>query len=61
MRFSFWSGRGSSAALCGIVGFRNVAVHQYEDLDASVLRWIIESGYRDWIKLGESLGVAIRP
>jgi uncharacterized protein YutE (UPF0331/DUF86 family) len=44
-----------------MVGFRNVAIHQYEDLDASVLRWIIESGYRDWIGLGASLGVAIRP
>ena len=28
------------SALCGMVGFRNVAIHQYEDLDASVLRWI---------------------
>ncbi|MFM8413282.1 MAG: type VII toxin-antitoxin system HepT family RNase toxin [Planctomycetota bacterium] len=50
-----------ASALCGMVGFRNVAVHQYEDLDMSVLRWIVEAGYRDWIALGESLGVAIRP
>ena len=50
-----------TSALCGMVGFRNVAVHQYEDLDLSVLHWIVESGYRDWIRLGEALGVAIRP
>lgn len=50
-----------AASLCGMVGFRNVAVHQYEDLDMSVLRWIIDSGYRDWIGLGEALSVAIRP
>ena len=50
-----------ASALCGMVGFRNVAVHQYEDLDMSVLRWIVEAGYRDWIELGEALGVAIRP
>lgn len=50
-----------AAALCGMVGFRNVAVHQYEALDMGVLRWIIESGHRDWIRLGEALGVAIRP
>jgi len=50
-----------AASLCGMVGFRNVAVHQYEDLDMNVLRWIIDSGYRDWIGLGEALGVAIRP
>ena len=50
-----------ASALCGMVGFRNVAVHQYENLDVSVLRWIVESGHRDWIRLGESLGVSIRP
>ena len=50
-----------ASALCGMVGFRNVAVHQYEDIDMSVLRWIVESGHRDWIRLGEALGVSIRP
>ena len=50
-----------AASLCGMVGFRNVAIHQYEDIDMSVLRWIVESGYRDWIGLGEALGVVIRP
>ncbi len=50
-----------ASALCGMVGFRNVAVHQYEDLDLGVLHWIVESGYRDWIRLGEALGVSIRP
>jgi uncharacterized protein YutE (UPF0331/DUF86 family) len=53
--------RPLSAALCGMVGFRNVAVHQYEDIDMSVLRWIVESGHRDWIRLGDALGVSIRP
>jgi len=53
--------RPLSAALCGMVGFRNVAVHQYEDIDMSVLRWIVESGHRDWIRLGDALGVSICP
>ena len=53
--------RPLAAALAGMVGFRNVAVHQYEDMDMNVLRWIVESGHRDWIRLGESLGVSIRP
>ena len=53
---------GSLAApLAGMVGFRNVAVHQYEQLDMAVLRWVVDSGYRDWIRLGEALGVSIRP
>lgn len=50
-----------AASLCGMVGFRNVAIHQYDDIDMSVLRWIVESGFGDWIRLGEALGVAIRP
>lgn len=31
-------GGSLASALCGMVGFRNVAVHQYEDIDVSVLR-----------------------
>ena len=50
-----------SASLRAMVGFRNVAVHQYEEMDLSVLRWIMEAGHRDWILLGETLGVSIRP
>jgi hypothetical protein len=38
-----------------------VAVHQYEDIDMGVLRWIVESGFEDWIRLGAALGVVIRP
>jgi uncharacterized protein YutE (UPF0331/DUF86 family) len=53
--------RPLAAALAGMVGFRNVAVHQYEEMDMNVLRWIVESGHRDWIRLGEALGVCIRP
>jgi uncharacterized protein YutE (UPF0331/DUF86 family) len=44
-----------------MAGFRNIAVHQYEELDMDVLRWVVESGHRDWVKLGEALGVTIRP
>lgn len=50
-----------SRSLRGMAGFRNVAVHQYEELDMDVLRWVVESGHRDWVKLGEVLGVTIRP
>ena len=50
-----------SKSLRGMAGFRNIAVHQYEELDMDVLRWVVETGHRDWIKLGEALGVSIRP
>ena len=50
-----------AASLQGMVGFRNVAVHQYEQMDMDVLRWVVESGHHDWIRLAEVLGVSIRP
>ena len=54
-------GKELSKSLRGMAGFRNIAVHQYEELDMDVLRWVVEAGHRDWIKLGEALGVSIRP
>ncbi|MEX1110587.1 MAG: DUF86 domain-containing protein [Chthoniobacterales bacterium] len=50
-----------SKSLRGLAGFRNVAVHQYEELDLEVLRWVVDSGHKDFIRLGQALGVTIRP
>jgi uncharacterized protein YutE (UPF0331/DUF86 family) len=52
---------GLAKSLRGMAGFRNIAVHQYEELDIGVLRWVVESGHRDWVRLGEALGVDVRP
>ncbi len=29
--------------------------------DVGIMRWVVEAGQRDWVKLGEALGVCIRP
>lgn len=50
-----------SKSLRGIVGFHNIAVHQYEELDMDVLRWVVQSGHQDWIRLGHALSVNICP
>lgn len=50
---------GLCKSLRGMAGFRNVAVHQYEELDMDVLRWVVQSGHRDWVRLGQALGVKI--
>ena len=50
-----------SKSLRGMAGFRNVAVHQYDELYLDILRWVVESGHHDFIKLGQALGVAIHP
>lgn len=54
-------GKELCKSLRGMSGFRNIAVHQYEELDMDVLRWVVQTGHRDWIKLGDALGVSIRP
>ena len=44
-----------------MTGFRNVAVHQYEELDAAVLRWVAEKGPAEWTAFCAALGVTIKP
>lgn len=48
-------------ALVGMTGFRNVAIHEYQQLDPSVLKWIVEDGWKDWTSLCLALGLKISP
>ena len=43
----------------GMTGFRNIAVHQYEELDLDVLKRIAETGYLDFVKFCLALGLKI--
>lgn len=45
-----------SRVLSAMVGFRNLAVHQYEDLDVDILASIVE---RDLLTLRRFVGVAL--
>ena len=44
-----------------MTGFRNVAVHQYQDLDLDILRYIAERGWTDLVKFCQALGLRIQP
>lgn len=50
-------------ALCkklrGMIGFRNIAIYEYEELDSGVLRYIAETGYLDLITFCNRLGLKI--
>ena len=48
-------------AMQSMTGFRNVAVHQYEELDPEILRWVVNQGPLDWIAYCAALGVTIEP
>lgn len=46
-----------SRRLQGMVGFRNIAVHQYQDLDLNVVESVIRKGLDDLLTLAK----AVRP
>jgi uncharacterized protein YutE (UPF0331/DUF86 family) len=46
-------------SLKGMVGFRNIAVHEYQSLNLDILRYVIEDGYKDLVVFCEKLGIRI--
>ena len=48
-----------SRALQGMTGFRNVVIHEYQEMDLEVLRWIVRDGWRDWVRFCEALGLRV--
>ena len=47
-------------SLVAMSGFRNIAIHQYQILDSSVLHYIVDKGYQDLIAFGSAMGVQIK-
>ena len=51
------------ASICktmrGMTGFRNIAIHEYEELSLDVLHHIASTGYRDLVVFCRSLGLNI--
>lgn len=45
----------------GMVGFRNVAIHEYQQLDLDILRKIVTTGLDDLVRFCRAMGVDIRP
>jgi uncharacterized protein YutE (UPF0331/DUF86 family) len=48
-----------SRSLQGMTGFRNVAIHEYQELNTEVLEWIVRDGWKDWQKFCRNLGYSI--
>jgi len=46
--------------LRGMVGFRNIATHEYQGLDISVVQYVIAQGKEDLVELCRQLGVSIK-
>jgi uncharacterized protein YutE (UPF0331/DUF86 family) len=64
--FDLLSGAGRiSPELAGkmrrMVGFRNIAIHQYQELNLEILRWIVESGRKDFVEFCAAFSLRIIP
>ena len=47
-------------AMRGVSGFRNIAIHQYQDLDPEALRYIAEQGWKTLQEFCNAMGVTIK-
>ncbi len=47
-------------AMQSMTGFRNVAVHVYQELDTDILRWVAEKGWMDWVRCCDAFGANIQ-
>lgn len=45
--------------LRSMVGFRNVAVHDYRELDARIVDWVINQGFADLLTLADEVRRAL--
>ena len=48
-----------TACLQSMVGFRNVAVHDYRELDADIVKWVIERGLDDLLTFADEVRKAL--
>ncbi len=46
-------------SLRAMIGFRNIAVHEYQTLDNEILKYIASEGYKDFIEFCKQLGLKI--
>ena len=47
--------------MIAMTGFRNIAIHEYQQMDMSVLRKIAETRWRSLVAYCQALGVRIEP
>ncbi|MDZ7752576.1 MAG: DUF86 domain-containing protein [Gammaproteobacteria bacterium] len=50
-----------ASRLSGMTGFRNIAIHQYQDIEPQVIHWIVQEGWRDFVALCAAVGLKIEP
>jgi len=51
--------RSLSEKMIGMTGFRNILIHQYQDIDMGVLHRVAGEGWRGLVAVCESLGLRV--
>ena len=47
--------------LAGMTGFRNIAVHEYQQIELEVIHYIVREGWKDLVAFCGALGLRISP
>jgi uncharacterized protein YutE (UPF0331/DUF86 family) len=47
--------------MTAMIGFRNIAIHEYQQLDMSILRAIAETRWQSLVEYCKALGITIKP
>ena len=47
--------------LAGMAGFRNIAIHEYQQIDPHVIHYIVREGWQDLVRFCDALGLKIVP
>ncbi len=50
-----------ASRLSNMTGFRNIAIHQYQDIELAVIHYIMKDGWRDLVALCTALNLRIKP
>ncbi len=50
-----------ASRLAGMTGFRNIAIHQYQDIDPNIIHYIMCEGWKDFTTLCEAINLHIAP
>jgi uncharacterized protein YutE (UPF0331/DUF86 family) len=51
----------SCRAMMAMTGFRNIAIHEYQEMDMSVLHEIAKNGWRSLVIFASDLGITLHP
>ena len=50
-----------ASRLIGMTGFRNVAIHQYQEIELEIIHYIMKDGWKDLVALCTALSLRIEP